>query len=85
MLCDLICTFLKGYIIVFVDPSKPRVSTQPQLTGLPQAYWMLMCWLLYACVGDDPSKPMVSTQPQLKVLPQTHWISMCWWMVMVVV
>ena len=50
MLCDLICHFLKGYIIVVVDPSKPRVSTQPQLTVLPQAHWISMCWCMVMVV-----------------------------------
>ena len=50
MLCDLICNFLKGCIIVGVDPSKLRVSTQAQLTVLPQTNWMLMCWFMVMVV-----------------------------------
>ena len=33
------------------DPSKAKVSTQPQLTVLPQAHWILVCCIAW-CIGE---------------------------------
>ena len=61
------------------------VSTQPKLTVLTHAYWVLVCWcvgvlvcwcvgvLVCWCVGVwllcDVGMRVVSTQPKLTVLP----------------
>ena len=53
------------------------VSTQPKLTVLTHAYWVLVCWcvgvLVCWCFGVwllcDVGMRVVSTQPKLTVLP----------------
>ena len=48
---------------VGVEPSKPRVSTQPQLAVFPQTPWMLMC--LCMVMGQYSRMSFSSDQNQI--------------------
>ena len=51
------------------DASMRGVSSQPKLTVLTHAYWVLVCWCVGVWLLCDVSMRVVSTQPKLTVLP----------------
>ena len=50
-----------------------EVSTQPKLTVLTHAYWVLVCWCVGVWLLCDVGMRVVSTQPKLTVLPMPTW------------
>ena len=50
-------------VVILCDASVCRVSTQPKLTVLSRAYWVLVCWcvlvcgccMMLVCAGFPPS------------------------------